>query len=83
MRPFRRAGRGREGRERLRVSSGVPGGVEWPSWRAGRGMEALLEGWEGSGGHPKGQGGIRSLTQCAERESEGPPRGLVGARRGW
>ena len=52
-----------------------------PSQRTGRGQEVLPEGWEESEGHPEGLGGVRSLSQCAERESGGPPRGMGGAGR--
>ena len=37
--------------------------VEIPSWRAGRGWEALPEDWEWSGGPAKGPGVVGRPTQ--------------------
>ena len=99
---LRKAGRGWEG-------SGVPQESREdrrPSWRAGRvrspfrsagrGREALLEGWQGSGGfsrRPGGSGGIGKPCRRAGIGQETLPYGCEGpgevgspsqwARRGW
>ena len=65
-RPSRRAGWGREGRERLGVPPGGLGELGDPSkdlggaWRDERDWEALPEVQKGSEGSPSGLGGVES-----------------------
>ena len=61
-----------------------PGRVGRPSWRAGKEWEVLLEGREGSGGHPGVTGGVGRHFQSARwgwegwERSGGLPRGPEG-----
>ena len=85
MRPFQRAGMGREGREKSRVSPGGPGGVGRPSCRDGKGQEVLPKGREESGvSHSVPRRSQEALPQG--QEGSGGPRvgreGLVGPP-GW
>ena len=61
------------GQEGFSGPTGGLGGVGRPSWRDGKGQEVVPKGREESGVSPS----------VAERESEGPPRGLGGAGMGW
>ena len=80
VRLFWRAGRGSEGRERLRVSPGGTGGVGWPSWRLGgvgspsrrsrRRWEAIRE-----------DRGVRRPSQRAGRSRVALPEGTGGDGR--
>ena len=70
-----------KGREELEGPPGRPGWVDRPSKRTGRGWEALLESWEGSGrkeedGRPlqRAGKGHESLPESQE-EFGSPPRG--------
>ena len=80
-------------------ASGCPpkgsGGVRWPSWRAGRCLEAhqegreelgdLLVGQEGSGGYPRGPGEIWRLSSGLKHlvGMGGVRRPFRRAVRGW
>ena len=60
--------------------------VERPSWRAGRGKEALLESWEGSGGQeedrrPYQRAGRGREALLEEWEGMGSPPGEPGGVR--